>query len=543
MASMNLLEIKMDQNHIQQITDRISHKLESKGVSPDRQGIADKLASYINDFGVVAYEAERKVLSDQMRLNNIPEDDSVIVPLSTPESEVYSLSEIQPGEWVTVEVKVVSLQTPNSSSIAQTGILADSSGAIRFVLFAKGGEIPPLEFEQWYRIESAVVDLFRDVPSLKLHSGSRVTPITDDRSLMPAPPVHLNDLIPGVAASIKVKFVEEWEIRSDRMLQTGLVADISGKMKFVLWKNAGQEKLTLGSVYNIFYANVDTFRGRLSLALNSSMWMEDEDMDIPVPVVMPEPKEGLPMTSIRDLSAGYASIRVKFVEEWETRSDRMLQTGLVGDETGRIKFILWKDEQKEKLVLGKVYLIKNAKVNEYNGRLSLVLNNAMCEADEPEADIAVGTILETYAGTIVQISGGSGLIKRCPMKGCNRVLSHQNFCPIHEIQNDYHYDLRIKAVLDDGHKAYNVLIGREIAEVLTGMTMNQAINLALESPLGFEEVQTQFTEKLYGRYVRCCGSDFDGRILVKSAEFIHLNSSRTVELMNRAGVSHEGDEQ
>ena len=643
---MNLLEINMDQNQIQQITDRISHKLESKGVSPDRQSITDKLSSYINEFGVVPYEAERKVLSDQMRLFDIPEDDVSSAPSSVPEGGVYSLSDIQPGEWVTVEVKVVSLQTPSSPSIAQTGVLADSSGAVRFVVFSKASEIPPLELEQWYRIESAVVDSFREVPSLKLHSGSRVTPITDDRSLMPAPPVSLSELTPGVAASVQVKFVEEWEARSDRILQTGLVADGSGKMKFILWKDEGREKLTLGSVYNIFYASVDTFGGRLSLTLNSGVWMEDEDTDIAVPVVAPAPKGDLPVTSVRDLHVGYVTVQVKFVEEWESRSERMLQTGLLGDETGRIKFVLWKDDTKEKLVPGKVYLIKNAKVAEYNGRLSLslnsaeysvvdgaddmvvqgaapssplpvtnirdlsvgfaslhvkfveewesrsermlqtgllgdetgrikfvlwkddtkeklepgrvyhitnakvdeyngrlsvVLNSAVYEADDPTADIAVGTVLDSYAGTIVQISGGSGLVKRCPVEGCNRVLSRQNFCPIHEIQNNYNYDLRIKAVLDDGQKAYNVLMGREVTEALTGMTMDQAIDLASESPLGLEEVQAQFTEKLCGRYVRCFGNDFEGRILVKSAEFIHLDPSVTAELMNRAGSVSGGE--
>ena len=643
---MNLLEINMDQNQIQQITDRISHKLESKGVSPDRQSITDKLSSYINEFGVVPYEAERKVLSDQMRLFDIPEDDVSSAPSSVPEGGVYSLSDIQPGEWVTVEVKVVSLQTPSSPSISQTGVLADSSGAVRFVVFSKASEIPPLELEQWYRIESAVVDSFREVPSLKLHSGSRVTPITDDRSLMPAPPVSLSELTPGVAASVQVKFVEEWEARSDRILQTGLVADGSGKMKFILWKDEGREKLTLGSVYNIFYASVDTFGGRLSLTLNSGVWMEDEDTDIAVPVVAPAPKGDLPVTSVRDLHVGYVTVQVKFVEEWESRSERMLQTGLLGDETGRIKFVLWKDDTKEKLVPGKVYLIKNAKVAEYNGRLSLslnsaeysvvdgaddmvvqgaapssplpvtnirdlsvgfaslhvkfveewesrsermlqtgllgdetgrikfvlwkddtkeklepgrvyhitnakvdeyngrlsvVLNSAVYEADDPTADIAVGTVLDSYAGTIVQISGGSGLVKRCPVEGCNRVLSRQNFCPIHEIQNNYNYDLRIKAVLDDGQKAYNVLMGREVTEALTGMTMDQAIDLASESPLGLEEVQAQFTEKLCGRYVRCFGNDFEGRILVKSAEFIHLDPSVTAELMNRAGSVSGGE--
>ena len=636
----------MDQNQIQQITDRISHKLESKGVSPDRQSITDKLSSYINEFGVVPYEAERKVLSDQMRLFDIPEDDVSSAPSSVPEGGVYSLSDIQPGEWVTVEVKVVSLQTPSSPSISQTGVLADSSGAVRFVVFSKASEIPPLELEQWYRIESAVVDSFREVPSLKLHSGSRVTPITDDRSLMPAPPVSLSELTPGVAASVQVKFVEEWEARSDRILQTGLVADGSGKMKFILWKDEGREKLTLGSVYNIFYASVDTFGGRLSLTLNSGVWMEDEDTEIAVPVVAPAPKGDLPVTSVRDLHVGYVTVQVKFVEEWESRSERMLQTGLLGDETGRIKFVLWKDDTREKLVPGKVYLIKNAKVAEYNGRLSLslnsaeysvvdgaddmvvqgaapssplpvtnvrdlsvgfaslhvkfveewesrsermlqtgllgdetgrikfvlwkddtkeklepgrvyhitnakvdeyngrlsvVLNSAVYEADDPAADIAVGTVLDSYAGTIVQISGGSGLVKRCPVEGCNRVLSRQNFCPIHEIQNNYNYDLRIKAVLDDGQKAYNVLMGREVTEALTGMTMDQAIDLASESPLGLEEVQAQFTEKLCGRYVRCFGNDFEGRILVKSAEFIHLDPSVTAELMNRAGSVSGGE--
>lgn len=538
---MFLLEIKMDPTQIQQITDRISQKLESNGVSPDRQSIADKLKIYINEYGVVAYEAERKVLADQLRLYDIPADDQPAAPL--PEGGVYALADIQPNEWVTVEVKVVSLQPPNSPAISQTGVLADSSGAVRFVVFSKAGEIPELELEHWYRIESAVVDSFRDVANLKIHSGSRVMPFEDDRSLMPAEPALLSDVRAGVAASVQVKFVEEWETRSDRMLQTGLLADVQGnKMKFVLWEEPGKEKLKLGSVYNIFYASVDAFNGRLSLTLNSGVWMEDEDADIPVAVVTPKPGEELPVTAVRDLLVGYASVRVKFVEEWESRSDRMLQTGLVGDETGRIKFVVWKDGVREKLLPGHVYLIKNAKVDEYNGRLSLGLNSATYTADEPEADIAVGSALDAYAGTIVQVSGGSGLVKRCTEPGCGRVLSRQNFCPIHEVQQSYQYDLRIKAVVDDGRKAYNVLIGREVTEILTGMTMDQAISLASESPLGLEEIQAQFIERLCGRYVRCCGNDFEGRVIVKSAEFMQPDPAATADLLNRTGALSGGEQ-
>ena len=353
------------------------------------------------------------------------------------------------------------------------------------------------------------------------------------------PVTSVRDLHVGYV-TVQVKFVEEWESRSERMLQTGLLGDETGRIKFVLWKDDTKEKLVPGKVYLIKNAKVAEYNGRLSLSLNSAEYLVVDGADDMV-VQGAAPSSPLPVTNIRDLSVGFASLHVKFVEEWESRSERMLQTGLLGDETGRIKFVLWKDDTKEKLEPGRVYHITNAKVDEYNGRLSVVLNSAVYEADDPTADIAVGTVLDSYAGTIVQISGGSGLVKRCPVEGCNRVLSRQNFCPIHEIQNNYNYDLRIKAVLDDGQKAYNVLMGREVTEALTGMTMDQAIDLASESPLGLEEVQAQFTEKLCGRYVRCFGNDFEGRILVKSAEFIHLDPSVTAELMNRAGSVSGGE--
>ena len=249
----------------------------------------------------------------------------------------------------------------------------------------------------------------------------------------------------------------------------------------------------------------------------------------------------MPITTIHDLKVGYASLRVKFVEEWESKSERMMQSGLVGDETGRIKFVLWQDESKERLELGRVYEIINAKVNDFNGRLSISLNPSTYSADEPDVDIAVGTRLDEVSGTIVQISKGSGLVRRCPVEGCNRVLSRQNFCPIHEIQNNFNYDLRIKGVVDDGHRAYNVLMNREVTEALSQMTMDQAIEIASNSPLGLEEIQTDLTEHLCGRYIKCFGNEFDGRIIVKSAEFIHINPNVTTELLNRAGVVLEDD--
>lgn len=529
----------MEDIQIQQITDRISQSLESKGVSPDKSAITEKLKLYINEFGVVPFEAERKVLSDQYKRYDIPEETRQPSANSGNAGETVQISDIQPNEWVTIEGKIVSLQSSNSDSIAQSGIIADNSGAVRFVVFSKATNIPKLELEKWYRIESAVVDSFRNVPNIKLHSGSRVTELEEDLCLMPSSPVRISDVKVGVVPCIRVKFVDEWESRSERMMQSGLLADESGRIKFVLWQDDEKEKLVLGGVYNIFYASVDEFNGRLSLGLNSALWIQDEDAEIDVKVreTPSAPTEALPVSTVHDLKVGYASLRVKFLEEWESRSERMMQSGLVGDETGKIKFVLWRDDKKQKLEVGRVYNITNAKVDEFNGRLSISLNPAVYEAEPEGTDIEVGVQLDEVSGNFIQISGGSGLIKRCPVEGCNRVLSRQNLCPVHEIQNNFNYDLRIKGVVDDGHKAHNVLIGREITESLSGMTLDEAVEIGTNSPLGLDEVLAQLNERLCGRYVDCFGSEIEGRLFVRKAEFVKPDKSMAAEILNRANVS------
>lgn len=628
----------MDVKQIQQITDRISQNLTSKGVSPDTQSIFDKLSAYINDFGVVASEAERKVLADQYKKYEIPEELKTTHQVTTSKNDVVCLADIQESDWVTVEVKVVARQPPNSPAISQNGTFADSTGAVRFVVFSKAANVPELELEKWYRIESAVVDSYHGALNLKIHSGSKITEISDDRCLVPPAPTPIASIKPGVVPCIHVKFIDEWESRSDRMLQNGIVADESGRTRFVIWADPDKEKLKIGSVYTIFYANVDEFNGRYSLSLNSAMWIEDDSSPLVPPLtpvseikpgIVPRirvkfvdewesrsermmqtglvadesgrikfvlwndpnkeklkigsvytisyvgvdefngrcslslnsatiteedddslqtvsvrtgssvPTEPMPITKIHDLAAGYASLRVKFVEEWEPRSDKMMQSGLVGDESGKIKFVLWKDDAKQPLELGKIYNVVNAKVDEYNGRLSLLLNPATYSEDVGSEDFEVGTQMDEVVGALVQISKGSGLIKRCPVEGCGRSLSKQNLCPVHEIQNNYVYDMRIKAVVDNGYKACNVLIGRELTENLSGMTMDEAIDIGTSNPLGLDEVLVRISEHLCGKYIRCQGSMFDDHLMAKSVEFLKYDSSEVASLMNRAGATEK----
>ncbi len=406
--------------NLSEVTERISRKLESNGAQPDRQKIESRLRRLVEEFGVNAAEAERTVTADLAREYNLT---SVGVGGNS-STDLRQISEVAPNDWVTIEGKVVALTRPASPSIAQTGIIADSSGAIRFVAWARGNP-PAMEYGQWYRIESAVVDEYRGTPNLSIHSGTTISQIEKDIPLLPS------------------------------------------------------------------------------------------------------------ITPITELKPGVGSVRAKVIQDWEVTHDRMLQTGLLGDETGTIKFVIWKEEGKDKLELDAVYNIYYATVDEYNGRLSLALNTAMYIADE--GDIEVARNETDIRGALVHIAPGSGLIKRCPVEGCNRTLSRQNYCPVHEIQPEFRYDLRLKGVLDDGIRARNVLMQREVVEALAGITLEEAVSIAETNPLGMDEIFYCIRNAVLGRYYTCSGNEFGGRLLVNSCTPVTFQPEELAALLNRAG--------
>jgi replication factor A1 len=294
----------------------------------------------------------------------------------------------------------------------------------------------------------------------------------------------------------------------------------------VVWAKANAPLLEHGKWYRFESAVVDEYRGSANLKIHSGTVIKEISRDT---VLIPE------VTPIADLTPGIGSVRAKVIQEWDTTHDRMLQTGLLGDETGTVKFVIWKEEGKDQLVPGMVYTLYYAIVDEYAGRYSLNLNTATVIPEE--GDIAVSSGDTRFSGALVHIAPGSGLIKRCPVEGCNRVLSRQNYCPVHEIQPGFVYDLRIKGWLDDGKVTKEILVQREVTEQLTGISMDQAKELAENNPLGMDEVFLRVRDRILGRYLSCIGREIDSRILVNSCEFLPFNSEETASLLNRAGGS------
>ena len=406
--------------------ERISRKFAKGGQTPDPKKIEGKLRRLVDEFSVQPSEAERSVTNELAKEYNLPVPGSAGSPASGKGggTEEKKIAEGVPGEWVTIEGKVVGLSQPASPSIAQSGIIADESGAIRFVVWAKSNA-PVMAEGAWYRIESAVVDEFKGVANLKVHSGTTIKEINEDRSLIPTP-TPINELHPGIGC-VRAKFIQEWDATHDRMLQSGLLGDETGTIKFVIWKEPGKESLVPGAVYNLFYAAVDEFNGRLSLTLNAATILQEE------------------------------------------------------------------------------------------------------------GEIAVSGGEAAVTGAIVHIAPGSGIIKRCPVEGCNRALSRQNYCPVHEIQPKFVYDLRIKGWLDDGEKTHNILLQRDAVESLTGMTLAGAQEIAENNPLGMDEVFLQMRDKVLGRYITCHGREIENRVLVNKCDKVTFNTTDHTALLNRAG--------
>jgi replication factor A1 len=403
--------------------ERISRKFSQKGTEVDPKKIEGKLRRLVDEFGVQPSEAERSVTNELAKEFNLP-----AIGTSGGKgggtADLKKIADVAPGEWVTIEGKIVALSAPASPAIAQSGSIADDTGGIRFVAWTKSNA-PVMSAGSWYRIESAVVDEFKGISSLKIHSGTTVKESASDGALIP-------------------------------------------------------ETIPIGS-----------------------------------------------------LQKGIGCIRAKVVQEWDASHERMLQSGLLGDETGTIKFVIWKEEGKERLAVGGVYNIFYALVDEFNGRFSLNLNTASIMQDEGDISVSGGDA--TVRGAFVHVAPGSGLIKRCPVEGCNRAISRQNYCPVHEIQPGFVYDLRIKGWLDTGEKTHNLLLPRDVVESLTGITLAEAQEIAENNPLGMDEVFLRMRDMVLGRYISCHGREIDNRLLARTCERVPFDTGEHAALLNRAG--------
>ena len=98
------------------------------------------------------------------------------------------------------------------------------------------------------------------------------------------------------------------------------------------------------------------------------------------------------LNKIVDLSENgkWANLKAKVIQLWENTHDSISQVGLLGDETGIIKFTSWKNAELPNLDQGESYLLKSVVIGEFNGRFQVQLNKNS-SIERLAEDIHVGT--------------------------------------------------------------------------------------------------------------------------------------------------------
>jgi replication factor A1 len=223
----------------------------------------------------------------------------------------------------------------------------------------------------------------------------------------------------------------------------------------------------------------------------------------------------------------WVTLRCKVIQLWESNQESISQVGLLGDESGTIKFTKWAKAALPNVEEGKSYIFKNVATSEWQGQFSIKVNKTS-EIIPINEDIEVGSTPTEFSGAIVDIQSGSGLIKRC--LECNRALV-KGACGEHGKVEGV-YDLRVKAFIDDGEKVQNILLNRKVTESLTGVTLDKAQEMATEA-LDPSVVLDMIKNKLVGRYFEVTGAKIGLFILVDSIKQDVKPLDENIENINR----------
>ena len=217
-----------------------------------------------------------------------------------------------------------------------------------------------------------------------------------------------------------------------------------------------------------------------------------------------------------DQDEQWVDVTVKVVELWDPTHDSIDQVGLIGDESGRLKFTKWAKAELPALDEGSIYELSNVITSEYEGRYSINLNSRS-NIEPVDGDIDVGADVKDVqrSAPMVAIQSGSGLIKRCPDEDCTRVLQNGRCAEHGDVDGEF--DLRIKAVFDDGETVQYAIFDREATEAIAGITLEEAIEQAMDA-LDTSVVEESLIDVLVGRYYFVEGSMVGRYLLVNEAE-------------------------
>jgi replication factor A1 len=206
---------------------------------------------------------------------------------------------------------------------------------------------------------------------------------------------------------------------------------------------------------------------------------------------------------------------VKVTMLWDSDSDAVAQVGLLGDETGEISFVSWAKSDLPHVEEGETYNLENVVTDKYDGDYQVKLNSST-EIEAVDTDVTVDTT-EVFEGVIVDLKGGSGLIKRCPVEECSQTLDGGRCNDHGNVEGSGEDDLRVKAVFDNGATTQTVIFNAEMTEDVTGVSLEDAKEL-FTTTMDKEVITNRLKQKLIGQYYQVEGEVLGRYLLAADVE-------------------------
>jgi replication factor A1 len=359
-------------------------------------------------------------------------------------------------------------------------------------------------------------------------------------------------------AAVKILTVNPKEITVKGAAKTiwyGLMADDTHKISYTAWKDFQLERNSWVKIRNAYAKK--GFREGVELSLGDFTIVEAAaDPGWAIADDFQPSAEGASSRisterKVREIKDGLGSVAVtaRILEANEktistANGQKTLVEGVLADETGRIGFSAWEPEKlPEGFRADAVVHIKGAYTRSFRGvpnlnfgqyaSVDLLAADVLPDAASLTQDRAfhLGELEATgggegilVEGVVLEVKKGSGIIFRCghmdEARACNRVLQ-KNECRIHGKQKGQP-DLRIKAVLDDGHGAATFFANREATERILGKSLAQAQEEARDA-MTVDVIQDQLVEKLTARRVvvrgKALSDEFGLQIIASDVEY------------------------
>ncbi len=329
----------------------------------------------------------------------------------------------------------------------------------------------------------------------------------------------------------------EVEVRGEkRKIYRGLLGDETAILPFTAWKDFGLQK---GDVIKIRNASSSEWEGQPRLSL--SEWSEVEKVDYDIDLIKRAPRK----CNLIDLRPGLSNVEVRgkiiYIEERIVNiggEERKVFSGIIADETGKVRFTAWHDFGLKE---GDVIRIKGGYVRKWRGAPQLIFDENSEVEKIAEEIVVQETIVPLYKiveagggidlymqGIILDVRKDSGIIFRCPK--CNRRIRNGVCEEDGEVEGTP--DLRIRALLDDGTGAVDVIFNRQISEKLLGKNMEEYLDIAKEA-MDYSIVYEEIFDKLVAKPVKVKGdsmpSDFIVTIFAKDAEIVKIDEKKEAE--------------